>query len=75
MALVLSCDNAKCKHRIFTERLPGVAAPWARETARLPELLTAMGLALGSVAGASLSCPKSPKASLCFQHISWFQDL
>jgi len=24
------CDNALCKRHIFTERLPGVAAPWAK---------------------------------------------
>ena len=50
----LFCDNAKCKRRIFTERLPGVAAPWARKTARLSERLTAIGLALGGAAGARL---------------------
>lgn len=50
----LFCDNARCKRRIFTERLPGVAAPWARKTARLSERLTAMGLALGGAAGARL---------------------
>ena len=50
----LFCDNAKCKRRIFTERLPGVAAPWARKTARLSERLTAVGLALGGAAGARL---------------------
>ena len=51
----LFCDNAKCERRIFTERLPGVAAPWARKTARLSERLTAVGLALGGTAGARLS--------------------
>ena len=50
----LFCDNARCKRRIFTERLPGVAAPWTRRTARLSERLTAMGLALGGAAGARL---------------------
>ena len=50
----LFCDNAKCKRRIFTERLPGVAAPWARKTVRLSDRLTAVGLALGGVAGARL---------------------
>ena len=50
----LFCDNAKCKRRIFTECLPGVAAPWARKTARLSERLTAVGLALGGAAGARL---------------------
>jgi len=24
------CDNALCKRRVFTERLPGVAASWAK---------------------------------------------
>ena len=50
----LFCDNAKCKRRIFTERLPGIVAPWARKTARLSERLTVMGLALGGAAGARL---------------------
>ena len=50
----LFCDNTRCKRHIFTERLPGVAAPWARKTARLSERLTAMGLALGGAAGARL---------------------
>jgi len=50
----LFCDNARCKRRIFTERLPGIAAPWARKTARLSDRLTAMGLALGGAAGARL---------------------
>ena len=48
------CDNALCKRRIFTERLPGVAAPWARKTTRLADRLTAIGLALGGSAGVRL---------------------
>jgi len=48
------CDNARCERRIFTERLPGVAAPWARKTARLAGRLTAVGAALGAAAGARL---------------------
>jgi transposase len=28
----LFCRNAICPRRIFTERLPGIAAPWARRT-------------------------------------------
>jgi transposase len=51
----LFCDHAGCTRRIFTERLPEVAAPWARRTARLAERLTAVGLALGGSAGARLS--------------------
>jgi transposase len=53
----LFCDNARCERRIFTERLPGLVAPWARRTARLATRLTALGLALGGAAGARLSRP------------------
>lgn len=48
------CDNALCERRVFAERLPGVAAPWARKTARLTDRLTAVGLALGGAAGVRL---------------------
>ena len=48
------CDNVLCERRVFAERLPGIAAPWARKTARLTERLTAVGLALGGAAGARL---------------------
>src|SRR3954447_11083830 len=48
------CDNVLCKRQIFTERLPSVAAPWARRTARLADRLTAVGLALGGSAGVRL---------------------
>ncbi len=50
----LFCDNTRCKRRIFAERLPDVAAPWARRTARLAGRLTAVGLALGGAAGTRL---------------------
>lgn len=39
------CDNSACTRRIFTQRLPQVAAPWARKTIRLVERLQATGLA------------------------------
>jgi transposase len=51
----LFCDNARCERRIFTERLPGIAAPWSRKTVRLATRLTAVGLAMGGAAGARLS--------------------
>jgi transposase len=35
----LFCDAPCCARRIFAERLPGVAGPWARKTARLAERL------------------------------------
>ncbi len=47
----LFCDNTRCERRIFAERLPDVAAPWARRTVRLTGRLTAVGLALGGAAG------------------------
>lgn len=50
----LFCDAASCRRRVFTERLPGVAAPWGRKTTRLTDRLTAVGLALGGAAGARL---------------------
>jgi transposase len=49
------CTNAQCSRRIFTERLPGVVAPWAQQTQRLVAWLLAIGLALGGAAGARLS--------------------
>ena len=49
------CRNRSCPRRIFTERLPTVAAPWARRTLRLAQRLVALGLALGGTAGVRLS--------------------
>ncbi|MBI4782408.1 MAG: ISL3 family transposase [Oscillatoriophycideae cyanobacterium NC_groundwater_1537_Pr4_S-0.65um_50_18] len=49
------CDHAGCIRRIFTERIPEIAAPWARKTVRLVQRLEAIGLALGGAAGARLS--------------------
>src|SRR5687767_14123065 len=51
----LFCHNRQCPRRIFTERLPGLVAPWARRTLRLAARLRAIGLALGGAAGARLS--------------------
>src|SRR5262245_27170434 len=41
------CRNRRCRRRIFTERLPTIAAPWARRTLRLAQRLGALGVALG----------------------------
>src|SRR2546428_866050 len=49
------CRNRSCPRRIFTERLPTVAAPWARRTLRLAQRLIALGVALGGKAGGHLS--------------------
>jgi transposase len=49
------CRNRHCRRRVFTERLPTVAAPRARRTLRLAQRLVAVGLALGGKAGMHLS--------------------
>jgi transposase len=51
----LFCHNRTCPRRIFTERLPGLVAPWARRTLRLMARLLAIALALGGTAGVRLS--------------------
>jgi transposase len=48
------CHNRHCVRRIFTERLPTVAAPWARRTLRLAQHLLALSVALGGRAGVRL---------------------
>ena len=48
------CRNRRCRRRIFTERLPTIAAPWARRTLRLAQRLVALGIALGGKAGVRL---------------------
>jgi transposase len=48
------CRNPRCGRHIFTERLPTVAAPWARRTLRLAQRLVALGVALGGAAGVHL---------------------
>src|SRR5687767_1841146 len=49
------CSNQACQRRIFTERLPDVAKPWARRTLRLADSLLAVGVALGGRAGSRLT--------------------
>jgi transposase len=49
------CANGRCTRRIFTERLPGVVAPWARQTERLLHWLASIAEALGGAAGVRLS--------------------
>jgi transposase len=49
------CRKAACSRRLFTERLPGIATPWARRTLRLTARLLAIGLARGGAAGRRLS--------------------
>lgn len=47
-------DTPDCQRRIFAERLPEVAAAFARRTARLTDVLRAVGFAAGGAGGARL---------------------
>jgi transposase len=49
------CLNPDCRQRIFCERLPGLAAPYAHKTLRFNELLTKLGVALGGRPGARMA--------------------
>jgi transposase len=49
------CPLLDCPRRIFAERLPGFAAPWARTTDRLCRTQTDIGLSLGGEAGSRLA--------------------
>ena len=48
------CTNPDCQRKIFTERLPGVVAPYAHKTLRLASVLTVIAFALGGEAGRRL---------------------
>src|SRR5215467_1295580 len=48
------CQNASCGRKIFAERLPEVAAPRARETVRLCEVIGLVGYALGGLPGSRI---------------------
>jgi transposase len=49
------CDTPACPRRIFTERLPATAAPYARRTTRAADALDVIGLALGGIGAARLA--------------------
>lgn len=55
------CATPSCSVKIFTERLPTIAAPWARRTARLAKVQREIGLSAGGSVGstlcAALGCP------------------
>ena len=62
------CDALACPRCIFTERLPGVAAAYARKTVRLNEALTGIAFACGGEGGSRLTgrlgMPTSPDTLL-----------
>ncbi|HWQ35239.1 MAG TPA: ISL3 family transposase [Blastocatellia bacterium] len=49
------CDQAECPQQIFCERLPELAARYARKTLRLNETLRLIGLLVGGEAGAQIA--------------------
>ena len=49
------CPAADCSQKIFTERLPDVARPFARRTQRLNAALRCVALACGGAGGARLA--------------------
>ena len=49
------CTEPECPRRIFVERLPGFAAPYARTTSRLHNAHEAIGSALGGEPGSRLT--------------------
>jgi transposase len=57
------CRNPTCARRIFTERLPDLVAPSARNTHQLITVLRAIGIALGGQAGARLAARLQRAAS------------
>src|SRR5437762_5971850 len=46
--------NPDCSQKVFTERIPDLAEPWARMTTRLKEQITSIGLATSGEAGVRL---------------------
>ena len=58
------CQNDGCERRIFTERVPTVAAPWARRTQRMAEAQRAIGLAAGGSGGTRLCTALSMDAGV-----------
>jgi transposase len=48
------CDTPCCPRRIFTERLPTVAAPFSQRTARLAAIVLVFGVAVGGAPGSRL---------------------
>lgn len=49
------CQNPACHRRIFTERLPEVTRPYGRQTTRLAQAITRLGLAVGGSMGRRIS--------------------
>jgi len=57
------CSQSTCPVAVFTERLPTVTEPYARQTGRLGQAVLQLGLALGGAAGARLALRLGLKVS------------
>lgn len=57
------CSNRLCPRQTFYERLPDVARPWGRRTARLADIQQHIGFALGGEPGSRLATRLSIPAS------------
>ena len=57
------CSTEACPRRIFTERLPAIAAPWARRTQRLAHRQRMIGLIVAGTAGARVATEVNQPAS------------
>ena len=57
------CATAGCPRQVFAERLPGVARPRGRRTARLADIQRHIGFALGGEPGSRLAARLSMPAS------------
>ncbi|MBI1294257.1 ISL3 family transposase [bacterium] len=58
------CDNTDCQRKIFCERVPTVAAPWARRTLRLANAQQAIGLTTGGAGGSRLCAALAMNAGI-----------
>ena len=45
------CRNPECPRKVFTERLPEVALPYARHTCRLADIVSLIGFVVGGLPG------------------------
>jgi len=50
-----SCRNAYCERKVFAERIPTFAEPWARTTIRFCQQITSIGLSTCGKGGAKLA--------------------
>jgi len=48
------CGNDRCPRKIFTERIPELAVPWARRTERLRDVVRLIGHGMGGRPGERL---------------------